>query len=237
MEFNGKTAIVTGSTRGIGKTIADLLVEFGCEVIYTGTSAKAKVKGKYLQLDLADEASLKYFIKRTEGLQKIGILINNAGINMIEPIQELNIDNFEKIIKINLTGCAQLMKEFSRKMIKTRVKGKILNMSSIFGVISKEKRNSYSASKTGLIGLTRSAALDLAPYGILVNALCPGFTKTDLTASMLSKNELASLSAQVPLGRFAQVSEIAKAAIFLCSDANSYMTGQALIVDGGFTIQ
>jgi 3-oxoacyl-[acyl-carrier protein] reductase len=115
--------------------------------------------------------------------------------------------------------------------------GKILNISSIFGVVSKEKRNAYSASKTGLIGLTRSSALDLAQYNILVNALCPGFTMTELTKSVLSKADMDKLRADVPLQRFAEVDEIARAGLFLCSDQNTYITGQTLVVDGGFTIR
>ena len=103
--------------------------------------------------------------------------------------------------------------------------------------MSKAKRNSYSASKTGVIGLTRASALDLAPYNILVNALCPGFTKTELTVSILSRTEMKKLASDVPLGRFAEVSEIAKIAVFLCSDLNSYMTGQTVVVDGGFTVK
>jgi 3-oxoacyl-[acyl-carrier protein] reductase len=111
-----------------------------------------------------------------------------------------------------------------------------LNISSIFGIVSKEKRDSYSASKTGLIGLTRAASIDLAPSSILVNALCPGFTKTDLTSSILSESDMKKLLQDVPMGRFAEPEEIAKAAVFLCSDMNTYMTGQTLIIDGGFTI-
>jgi 3-oxoacyl-[acyl-carrier protein] reductase len=110
-----------------------------------------------------------------------------------------------------------------------------VNVSSIFGLVSRSKRDSYSASKAGLIGLTRAAALDLAPYGILVNALCPGFTLTDLTRSILSKDEMKRLSSEIPLGRFAREEEIAASAVFLCSDLNTYITGQAIAVDGGFT--
>ncbi|MBU0630373.1 MAG: SDR family oxidoreductase [Candidatus Margulisbacteria bacterium] len=225
LNFKGKKAIVTGGTRGIGKGIADLLSDLGGEVVATGTA----------QLDLANDKSIVAFIENMP--DDADILINNAGINLIEPINEMNIGNFERIVKVNLTGCALLIKEVSSRMIKNNIKGKILNLSSIFGIVSKEKRASYSASKTGLIGLTRAAALDLAPHGILVNALCPGFTKTDLTASILSKNDIDLLCKEVPTGRFAEVEEIAKAAAFLCSDLNTYMTGQVLVVDGGFTIQ
>ena len=122
-------------------------------------------------------------------------------------------------------------------MKKNNKGGKILNISSIFGIVSREMRNAYSSTKAGLIGLTRASSLDLAPDNILVNALCPGFTKTDMTASILSSSDMETLCEKIPMGRFAEEIEIAKAALFLCSDMNTYMTGQTLIADGGFVIQ
>lgn len=238
--FKKKTAIVTGSTRGIGRSIADLLVSQGCDVIYTGTSSNINLNGShhiYLQLDLTNDYSIKCFLLEIDKIEKIDILINNAGINYIEPIDQINEEHWKKIIEINLTGAMLLTREISKKMKETRIRGKILNISSIFGVVSKAKRAAYSASKSGLIGLTRATALDLAPYNILVNALCPGFTITELTTAILSKNEIKELTSEIPLGRFAQVDEIAKAAVFLCSDMNTFMTGQELIIDGGFIIR
>lgn len=239
IDFTGKTAIVTGGTRGIGKAIVDLLLESGCEVVYTGTKQRIEdgcPAGRYEPLDLSDHESIDRFASRVvESLPSIEVLVNNAGINTIESIDEISDENWEKIISVNLTGTMRLLRETSRVMKKAGTRGKILNISSIFGVVSKAKRNSYSASKTGLIGLTRATALDLAPYDIMVNALCPGFTKTELTFSVLPEEELKALSSEVPLGRFAEPSEIAETAVFLCSDWNSYMTGQVVIVDGGFT--
>ena len=238
IDFNGKTALVTGGTRGIGKSIVNLLIDSSCNVIYTGTQEKPvnPIKNAtYKQLDLSNNKSIKQFIKNIiETTKKIDILINNAGVNIIESIDELKEDNWQKVLDINLTGPMILIKEVSKKMKKNNNGGKILNISSIFGCISKEKRSSYSASKFGLIGLTRASALDLAPYNILVNALCPGFTSTELTMSILSNEEIKKISKQIPLKRFAKVEEIANIAIFLCSDLNSYITGQTLIVDGGF---
>ncbi len=238
IDFNGKTALVTGGTRGIGKSIVILLIDAGCDVIYTGTQKKPDEsidKASYKQLDLSDKKSIYQFIKNVlDDTKKIDVLINNAGINIIEPIDELKEENWQKILDVNLTGPMLLTREASKKMKKNNKGGKILNISSIFGCVSKAKRNSYSASKTALIGLTRASALDLAPYNILVNALCPGFTSTELTQSILSKEEIRKISKQIPLGRFAKAEEIAKTAIFLCSDLNSYITGQTLIVDGGF---
>lgn len=241
IDFNKKTALVTGGTRGIGKSIVTMLVDEGCNVIYTGTQKKLDKKIEkttYKQLDLSDKKSIDHFIKNVlEETKKIDVLINNAGINIIEPIDEIKVESWKKILDVNLTGPMILTKEVSKKMIKNNKGGKILNISSIFGCVSKKKRSSYSASKTGLIGLTRSSALDLAPYNILVNALCPGFTSTDLSKSILSKKEIKKILKQIPLGRFAEVDDIAKTAIFLCSDLNCYITGQTLIIDGGFVIR
>ncbi|MBU0686386.1 MAG: SDR family oxidoreductase [Candidatus Margulisbacteria bacterium] len=243
LSFEGKTALVTGGTRGIGRSIVDLLSDYGCRVIYTGTNKSRTIKNTmrdqrtYLQLDFSDDESINKFLMRLNKIPQIDILINNAGINIIESIDELNKNDWEKVLKVNLTGPMLLMKQVSKIMEKNNRGGKILNVSSIFGVISKAKRNAYSASKSGLIGLTRAAALDLAPYNILVNALCPGFTLTDLTASILTKKEIKSLSADVPLGRFAEESEIAKVALFLCSALNTYITGQTIVADGGVTIK
>lgn len=241
IDFSGKTAIVTGGTRGIGRSILLLLLESDCHVIYTGTDKQYVPnikKGQFEWLDLCNEKSIDHFVKKViNKTPNIDILINNAGINIIEPIDEIRDKNWEKLLKVNLTGSMCLMRGAAKVMKKNNRGGKILNISSIFGVVSKAKRNSYSASKAGLIGLTRASALDLAPYKILVNALCPGFTLTELTESVLSRKEIKALNAEIPLGRFATVEEIAKVAVFLCSDLNTYITGQTIIVDGGVTAQ
>lgn len=241
MNFKEKTAIVTGGSRGIGRAICDFLRRLGCNVIATVTTVNkkgfpAKRRWRYLQLDLLDPKSVRSFIKTIKKLDHIDVLINNAGINIIEPIDKLKRDNWDKILQVNLTGPMLLTKEVS-SIMKKKKKGKILNVSSIWGVISKEKRDAYCASKTGLIGLTRAMALDLAPYNILVNALCPGFTMTELTESTLSKSEIDCLANQIPLGRLADVEEMARTAVFMCSDLNTYITGQTIVVDGGFTIR
>lgn len=241
MDFSEKTAIVTGGTRGIGKDIVSLLLDLGCQVVYTGTGQCLDAKngkGRFECLDFLDEKSVSRFVTEVMGsLGKVDILINNAGINCIEPIDEINTENWERILKVNLTGSMKLIKETAHIMKKTGNGGKILNISSVFGIVSREKRNSYSASKSGLIGLTRSCSLDLAPYGILVNALCPGFTNTELTASVLSGKDMALIASEIPVGRFAEVPEIAAIAVFMVSDMNSYMTGQTLVADGGFTVR
>ncbi len=241
IDLSGKIGIVTGGTRGIGRSIVIHLLESGCEVIYTGTNARTKnplLKARYEQLDLSNQENIECFSKKVlSKLPRVDILINNAGINIIEPIDEINIKHWKKVLDVNLTGSMYIIREVAKIMKKNKNGGKILNISSIFGIVSRAKRNAYSASKAGLIGLTHASALDLAPHNILVNALCPGFTLTELTKSILSKQEMKSLNSAIPLGRFAEVSEIAKVAVFLCSDLNRYMTGQVVVGDGGFTIK
>jgi 3-oxoacyl-[acyl-carrier protein] reductase len=241
MDFKGKTAIVTGGTRGIGREMVIQLAARGCNVIFTGTteSSGKKIKNtRFHPLDLSDEASLRRFEHEIIApLRSVNILINNAGINVIEPCDEITDETWDAIITVNLSGPMRMTRMVAKKMKSNKSGGKILNISSIFAVVSKEKRNAYSASKTGLIGLTRSSALDLAPDNILVNAICPGFTMTELTKSVLSKKDMDMLKKEVPLQRFAEVDEIARAALFLCSGENTYITGQTLVVDGGFTIR
>jgi len=241
LNFQGKAAIVTGGTRGIGRTIVQSLVDQGCHVIYTGTKPRDKSKDTsgddFYQLDFLNDKSADTFINHIKKIPRIDILINNAGINIIDPIYGIEDQHWDRILKVNLTGCMRLMRDVSKIMIKNKNGGKILNISSIFGIVSKSQRGSYSASKAGLVGLTRAAALDLAPYNILVNALCPGFVKTELTYSILSPAEIKKIAADIPLRRFAHESEIAQVATFLCSDLNTYITGQAIVADGGFTSQ
>jgi len=239
MDLKNKTAIVTGGTQGIGKAICNALAASGCNVIATGTGEKAPSENegmKYLQLDLLDSKSINAFLVDVKTLGGVDILVNNAGINIVEPIDELSKDSWDKIMQVNLTGPMLLINAIS-KIMKKQKSGRILNVSSIWGVISKNGRSSYAASKTGLIGLTRSAALDLAEHNVLVNALCPGFTNTELTSSTLSQEEIESLSEQIPMKRLASVEEMANVALFLCSDINTYITGQTITADGGFTIQ
>lgn len=234
--FKGKVVLITGSTRGIGKSMAVCFNALGARVIRTGTKPAGTGTKDYLQLDLNNDLSLEKFISEIKKLKHIDVLVNNAGINIIEPVDEIKDEHWDKIIKVNLTGAMKITRAVARIMKKNKQGGKILNVSSVFGIISKAKRDAYSASKAGLIGLMRASALDLAPYNILVNALCPGFTMTDLTKSILSKKEIEQLSREIPLGRFAREEEIACAAAFICSDLNTYMTGQAFVVDGGVSI-
>ncbi len=240
IDFHGKTAVVTGATRGIGRAIASTFLDCGATVLYTGThpTLEHPISGaRYAQLDLADAASRTAFVEHTlRDLGSLDILVNNAGINIIEPIDRITDEHWQNLLEINLTGAMRMLRAAVPKLAASG-QGRVVNIASIWGVISKRGRVSYSAAKTGLIGLTRAAALDLAKDGILVNAIAPGFVNTELTARNLSEQEQRTLAAEVPLGRFAEPKEIAQAVLFLCSPLNTIITGQTIVVDGGFTVR
>jgi NAD(P)-dependent dehydrogenase (short-subunit alcohol dehydrogenase family) len=245
IDFHGQTALVTGATKGIGRQIADDLAALGASVILTGSnpeqiallSREAEQAGQdkyhYMAVDFLDRDSTSGFLEELGRLEKIDVCINNAGINRVNFIDETLEQDWHDIAAVNLDAPFLITKAVSRIM-KANGYGRIVNISSIFGVISKAKRSLYSMSKFGLRGLTVASAIDLAPHNVLVNAVSPGFVMTELTRRILSQEEMDKLAEQVPVGRFAQPEEIAKAVLFLVSSHNTYITGQNLIVDGGF---
>jgi 3-oxoacyl-[acyl-carrier protein] reductase len=241
IDFVGQTVLVTGGTRGIGRQVADDFTALGAYTIVTGRSQTSLESGsanqnsrrRLLTVDFNDPASMDDFLRRLETIERIDVLINNAGMNRINPIDETRIEDWNAIRAVNLDGPFLVTRSVSRIM-KRQQYGRIVNIASIFGVISKAKRVLYSMSKFGLRGLTVGSAVDLAPHGVLVNTVSPGFVLTDLTRSILSPAEMDELSGQVPLGRFASPEEISKVILFLASRHNTYLTGQNIIVDGGF---
>lgn len=238
IDFSGKIALVTGGTRGIGKQIAEDLLRLGADVYITGSSAEVPEdwrnrSNRYLAVDFTDRKSTERFLDVVSKMERIDICINNAGINRINPIDETVVKDWDDISAVNLDAPYLLTRTVSRVMKANRY-GRIVNISSIFGVISKSKRALYSITKFGLRGLTVSSAIDLAPYNILVNSVSPGFVMTELTQRILDPAEMARLAEQVPMGRFAQPEEISRSVLFLASDLNTYITGQNLIIDGGF---
>ena len=186
-----------------------------------------------LAVDFCDADSTRSFITAVGLEPRIDVLVNNAGINRINPVDAVLDDDWLAVQRVNLDAPLRLTRTVSRIM-KANGYGRIVNISSIFGVISKEKRALYSITKFGLRGLTVASAHDLASYGVLVNSVSPGFVRTELTDKMLSRSEQASLTDQIPLRRFAKPEDISPVVIFLASSLNTYVTAQNVVVDGGF---
>ena len=220
--MKGRTALVTGAARGIGAAIAEHFRQAGARVLAPTRR----------ELELASDASIDAYAASLR--EPVDVIVNNAGINRLGTVAELADGDFEEVLKINLMGPLRLVRRLVGAMRQRRY-GRILNISSIWGLVARERRLAYSASKSGLNGLTRALAVELAPDGILVNAIAPGYVDTELTRQNNSPEELRAIVRAIPLGRLAETDEIARLAAFLCSDANGYMTGQILVVDGGIT--
>ena len=241
IDFTDKTAIVTGADSGIGQEIAETLLKLNATVIITGINnapgwSKTYSKCVFIQLDFLDIASFNKFSEQLKKQTRIDILINNAGIQIMHAIDKINDDDWDKVIQVNLTGPMKMMR-LVVPMMKKQKNGNIINISSVAGIISKPLQSSYSATKAGGIGLTKSSALDLASFNIKVNALCPGTTQTPMVENILNEEQKEAILVNVPMKRFAQVSEIANFAVILCSKYNTFMTGQSVVLDGGFTVQ
>lgn len=243
LDFTNKTVIVTGGTRGIGASLANAFCLTGAKVLVTGTKNEDDVNldilnhknnVHYHQLDLLSDESVQQFLYAVNKLDKVDVLINNAGVNKIKTISEISEEDWDWINAVNLKGPFLLSRNVSEKM-KQQESGKIINIASIFSVVSKEKRAAYSSTKWGLIGFTKAVALDLAPFNVLVNAVSPGFVDTALTRRIIGPKNIKKLVETIPQKRLANTDEIANVVLFLCSDLNTYITGQNIIVDGGFT--
>jgi len=245
IDFTGQVALVTGATRGLGKQIADDLLDLGADLVLTGTSSKQieelnhslppdkQERIKYIAADFRDSGNVEKFTEQIMAHGRIDVCINNAGINRINYIGETLIEDWNDIIAVNLTAPFMIMRTIT-KIMKKRGYGRIINISSVFGVISRQKRSAYSASKFGLRGLTLSAANELARYNILVNSVSPGFVLTELTKRILTAEEMLELADDIPAGRLATPDEISCVVIFLASSLNTYIAGQNIIVDGGY---
>lgn len=228
-------ALVTGGTRGIGMATAKALLEAGHEVVVTGRSPdKRLLEGcSYLQCDFSDLGAIESFAALVAEMD-LGVLINNVGINKIGPLSGYDPSDFARIQQVNVTAPFMLCRAVVPGMRRQRF-GRIVNITSIWSVVSKAGRSAYSASKFGLLGLSRALALEVAADNILVNCVAPGVVDTELTRSVLGEKGIAEMLEQIPIRRLARPEEIARYVRFLASEENTYMTGQNIIVDGGFT--
>ena len=245
--LEGKVALVTGASRGIGREIALTLAEYGADVIvnYNGSEEKAaQVKAeieklgrraKMVQCSVADyEASGKMISNMLAVFGHIDILVNNAGITKDNLMIKMSEDDFDAVIDTNLKGTFNTIKHMYRAFLKQRA-GRIINLSSVSGVLGNAGQANYAASKAGVIGLTKSMAKELASRNITVNAVAPGYIDTDMTQAM-SDGAKEAIIAQIPLKRAGQTKDIAEMVAFLASDKASYITGQVISVDGGMAI-
>ncbi|HGJ5877263.1 MAG TPA: 3-oxoacyl-ACP reductase FabG [Arsenophonus sp.] len=240
MSFDGKIALVTGASRGIGRAIAELLVERGVKVIGTATSEEGtKVissylgdKGKGYVLNVTDTKSIDSTLSKIcEEFGEIDILINNAGITSDNLLMRMKEGEWNKVIDTNLTSIFSLSKAIMRSMMKKRY-GRIISVGSVVGAMGNIGQANYAAAKAGVIAFSKSLAREVASRGITVNVVSPGFIKTDMTQA-LTEEQRTGILANVPVGRLGDAKEIAFAVAFLASDEAAYITGETLHVNGG----
>ncbi len=247
MSLAGKTALVTGASRGIGREIALELASQGVNVAvnFAGSEAKAsevvdeiKQLGKdafAIQCNVSDANAVAEMVKTTiDYFGRLDILVNNAGITKDNLLMRMKEEEWDQVININLKGVFLVTKAVTRQMMKQR-NGRIINIASIVGVSGNPGQANYVAAKAGVIGLTKTTARELASRNITVNALAPGFITTDMTDT-LPDHVRAEMLKQIPLARFGEAKDVAKAAAFLASDDAAYITGQTLHIDGGMVM-
>ncbi|EGQ8517437.1 3-oxoacyl-ACP reductase FabG [Vibrio parahaemolyticus] len=240
MNLEGKIALVTGASRGIGRAIAELLVERGATVIGTATSESGAAaiseylgeNGKGLALNVTDVESIEVTLKTiNDEFGAIDILVNNAGITRDNLLMRMKDDEWNDIINTNLTPIYRMSKAVLRGMMKKRA-GRIINVGSVVGTMGNAGQTNYAAAKAGVIGFTKSMAREVASRGVTVNTVAPGFIETDMTKA-LNDDQRAATLANVPAGRLGDPREIASAVVFLASPEAAYITGETLHVNGG----
>ena len=245
-DLGGKVALVTGGSKGLGKAMARGFAEAGAEVVISSRHenelrpALEEIlkgtgrKGHYVVADMTKRADVARLAKTAlDTMGRVDVLVNNAGSNKPQAIDQITDEAWDEIIELNLNSVMALTRALVPGM-KERRWGRVIHISSILAYLSKEKRNSYSATKAALLGLARASALDLGAFGITVNCIAPGPFLTDLPMCVLSAAEQQAFADHTALGRWGNPDELVGPALLLASDAGSYLTGQTIVVDGGF---
>lgn len=242
MELKGQTAFITGSTRGIGLAIAKAFAKQGVHIILNGRRpvsealiAEIKALGVNcigISGDISNSEEVKEMVKQAQAFAPVTILVNNAGITNDKLMLRMNEQDFEQVLKVNLTGSFNMTQQLLKGMLKQR-KGTIINISSVSGLMGNVGQANYAASKAGLIGFTKTVAREIAPRKITCNAIAPGFIETDMTSGLSDKIR-EEMTKNIPLQHFGQVEDIANTAVFLAK--SPYITGQVINVDGGLVM-
>lgn len=245
--LSGKTCVVTGGSKGIGRAIVELFLREGATVTYfsrseasdhEGLVAAAQAGGggvTWRSCDVTDEKAVGEAIEAIIAEQgKIDALVNNAGITRDGLVFRMSLEDWDAVLRTNLTSAFLLSRAVARHMIKAR-SGSIVNMASVVGIMGNGGQTNYSASKAGVIGFTKSLARELSSRGVRVNAIAPGFIETAMTEKIPAE-AMEKMKAQIPLGRTGKPEDVAKAALFLCSELSAYVTGEVLKVDGGMAM-
>lgn len=243
-DFSNQYVLITGSSRGIGKETAKLFLNRNAKVILTGTAQEpnpdlieelSKLGNIFYEsADFVSEKGINEFISRLDNYERIDVCVNNAGINLLNPIEDITDADYQKVLSVNLDAPVKISRYLAGKM-KNQNYGRIVNVASIWSKITRPERGVYSITKNAIIGLTQTMGIELASSGVIVNAISPGFTLTELTKNTNTTEQLNQISKNIPINRLANPIEIGYTILFLCSKENSYMTGQNIVVDGGFT--
>jgi NAD(P)-dependent dehydrogenase (short-subunit alcohol dehydrogenase family) len=244
--LSGKVALVTGGSKGLGKAMARGLAEAGADVVISSRHEDELRKaldeilrgtdrrGRYVVADMSHRAEAERLARTAlEQMGKVDILVNNAGTNIPQPIDEIRDADWDRVMEINLSSVMALTRALAPQM-KARRWGRIVHIASVMAFIAKEGRNGYCATKAALVGMTRANALDLGPHGITVNAIAPGPFLTDLPGALLSDADKKVFAQRTALGRWADPKELVGPILLLASEAGSYITGETLVVDGGW---
>ena len=243
--LDGKSALVTGASRGIGKAIALAFAKEGADLYLVAKSAAPEdvaaqcralgVKAEAAQVDVSDSAGAQKAVDAAlAAFGKLDVLVNNAGITRDGLLVRMKDEDFAEVLRVNLTGCFNMTRAAAKPMMKARG-GRMINISSVVGAMGNAGQANYAASKAGILGLTKSVAKELGSRGVTVNAIAPGFIETDMT-QVLSDENRQTLVKSIPLGRFGSGADVAVAAVFLASDEAAYVTGVTLFVDGGMAM-